>query len=151
MPRVRAATMDDLSQLLDMCRELHRENGVSNVDWPLVGSILQNGINNQLATIGLISTDGEIEGMIFLQISHMWYSQEPIIEELFNYVRPQYRRSNNAKALIDFAKRCSLQLQVPLLIGVISNERTEEKVRLYRRRLGPQAGAFFMFNAKTGQ
>ncbi len=151
MPRVRAATMEDFEQLLDMCAALHEENGVSNVDWDMVMQTIADGICNKGATIGLVASGDEIEGMIYLQISRMWYSQSPIIEELFNYVRPEYRRSNNAKALIDFAKRCSTHLGVPLLIGVISNERTEEKVRLYRRRLGPPAGAFFLVNAKTGQ
>lgn len=149
-PHVRAASMDDFPQIMTMCQELHGENGVSNVDWVVVAETIQRGIKNDGALIGLIAPGDEIEAMIYLQISRMWYSKDPIFEELFNYVRPAYRRSNNAKTMIDFAKRASLHFKIPLLIGVISNERTEEKVRLYRRRLGAPSGAFFLVNAKTG-
>lgn len=150
MPRVRAAAPEDFEQIMRMCRKLHEENGVSNVDWTMVAHKMMQGINQDGAIIGVIGDPGALRGLIYMQMSHMWYSQDTILEELFNYVLPEHRRSNNAKALIDFGKTCSDRLGVPLLIGIISNQRTEEKVRLYRRRLGPPAGAFFLVNARTG-
>jgi hypothetical protein len=36
-------------------------------------------------------------------------------------------------------------MKMPLVIGVISNIRTEAKIKLYERRL-PKAGAFFVYN-----
>jgi hypothetical protein len=38
-----------------------------------------------------------------------------------------------------------------MLIGVLSNHRTEGKVKLYGRIFGDSAGAFFLYNAKTGK
>ena len=86
--------------------------------------------------------------MIQLSISEYWYSDHKLLEELYNYVRPEHRRSNNAKALIEYAKYCAREMDLPLLIGVVSNERTAEKIRLYRRRLGEPSGAYFLYNAK---
>ena len=36
------------------------------------------------------------------------------------------------------------------MIGVLSNHRTEAKVRLYERQFGKPSGAFFLYNARTG-
>jgi hypothetical protein len=40
---------------------------------------------------------------------------------------------------------------MPLLIGVLSNSRTEAKIRLYKRHFGEPAGAYFLYNARTGE
>ena len=58
-----------------------------------------------------------------------------------------------AKQLIEFSTRCSDYFTskgtpMPLLMGIQSNERTEAKVRLYRRHL-PCIGAFFMYGHGT--
>lgn len=150
-PRIRTATQSDLPDLLSLCKELYEENGLTGVDWRLVGDLLSRATSGDGAVLGVIGSPGAIEGAIYLQISHTWYSKEPHLEELFSYVRPQFRRSINAKVLIEFAKKCSEQLKIPLLIGIISNHRTEQKIRLYRRQLGEQAGAFFLFNGHTGK
>jgi hypothetical protein len=39
---------------------------------------------------------------------------------------------------------------IPLAIGVMSNTRTEAKIRLYERVFGAPAGVYFLYNAKTG-
>lgn len=149
-PRVRSACPDDLPQLMDICRQLHAENGVANVDWRGVAAKMLQGIAQHQALIGVIGSVGQLEAAIFMQISSFWYSTDVMLEELFAYVLPSYRRSNNAKALLDFARDCSDRLDVPLLIGIISNHRTREKVRLYSRRMGAPSGAFFLYGAKTG-
>lgn len=81
-----------------------------------------------------------------MQLGSVWYSDQTVLEELSSFVLPEFRRSNNAKDLIDFAKGCAKQIGVPLIIGIVSNHRTQAKVELYRRRLGAPAGAFFLAN-----
>jgi len=44
-----------------------------------------------------------------------------------------------------FAKHVSESLNLDLTIGVLSNARTEAKVRLYQRQF-PQKGAFFVYS-----
>ena len=68
----------------------------------------------------------------------------------FNFVRPDERKTDYAKRMIAFAKRCSDNVKLPLVIGVLTNERMEGKVRLYRRNLGYPAGAFFVYNGWNG-
>lgn len=152
MPIVRKADIRDEAELMAMCRELHRENGLFTMSEDKVRDFLRRAFDRQGAVIGVIGEPGKIEGSIYLLIGGFWYSDEWHLEELWSYVRPQYRKSNNAKELINFAKRCSDELKVPAVIGIISNDRTKAKVQLYQRQLGTAAGAFFLYNAgRTGQ
>lgn len=150
LPRVRVAVPEDLPQLMALCKSLHEENGVANVDWDGVASKMMQGIAQHQALIGVIGKIGAIEGAIYMEISSFWYSKDVMLQELFAYVLPAYRRSNNAKALLEFGKSCTYRFNVPLLIGIISNHRTREKIRLYSRRLGAPSGAFFLVNGTTG-
>ena len=146
--RVRIADRKDEEELMDMCRELHRENGIFPMNEDKVRAMLHKAFDRQGGIIGVIGELGKIEGIIYAMISTFWYSDTPHIEELFNFCRPQYRKSNNAHDLIEFAKWCSDQSGMPLLIGVISNERTAAKVRLYQRRLNQPIGSFFLYNSE---
>lgn len=149
-PRVRMALPDDYPQVMAICRDLHLENGVSRVNWDYVSDQMRRGIDQRGAVIGVIGDVGRLQAAIYLHMTRFWYSDDVILEELFAYVVPSFRKTNNARALIEFGKKCSHRFDVPLLIGIISNQRTEGKIRLYSRRLGPQSGAFFLVNGHTG-
>ena len=86
-----------------------------------------------------------LEGMICLVPDQLWYSSDWFLNEVFNFVHPDFRRSTRAKGLIAFAKNISDEMNLPLILGVVSNYRTEAKVKLYERQF-PKAGAFFMYN-----
>lgn len=129
---------------MEMCRELHAENGMFQMDETKVHDMLEKAFNQQGALIGALGPTGSIEGAIFMLISSFWYTNDFCLEELFSYVRPEYRRSTNAKELINFGKRCSDELGIPLVIGVVSNERTKAKVGLYQRQLSDPCGAYFL-------
>lgn len=141
---VRRATPADEPELMEMCRELHAENGLFTMNEAKVREMLEKAFNQQGALIGALGPTGHIEGAIFMLISAFWYTHDYCLEELFSYVRPEYRRSTNAKDLINFGKRCSDELGIPLVIGVISNERTKAKVGLYQRQLADPVGAYFV-------
>ena len=64
--------------------------------------------------------------------------------ELFNFVRTEHRKSDYAARLIAYAKMCSDKMGLPLMMGILSNHRTEQKIRLYERQL-EKAGAYFVY------
>lgn len=97
--------------------------------------------------IGVIGEPNNIEAMQYLLVSKFWYSKDHHLEECFNFVRHDMRKSDHARKLLSFAKECADTLKIPLVIGVLTNSRMEGKVRLYRRSLGIPAGAFFVYNA----
>jgi putative aminopeptidase FrvX len=69
------------------------------------------------------------------------------------YVHPEYRASKGGRArkLVEFAKKCSEELNLPLMIGVLSNSRTDAKIKLYERQFGNPVGTFFLYGVKTGE
>lgn len=113
--------------------------------WP--GLVRENAI-----CVAIGKEGGQIEGVMLLNIGQLWYSAEMILEERAIFIHPQFRRGKvgRAKKLAEYAKHVADMLELPLVIGVLSNERTEAKVRMYSRVFGSQAGAFFVYGAKTG-
>lgn len=147
--RVRLATWKDEAALMEMCRRLHGENGIYEMSETKVQEMLARAFNRQGGIIGVVGDEGRIEGAVSLVIGQTWYSDEWFLEELFNYVLPEFRRSTNARDLINFAQWAADDCGLRLLIGVLSNTRTEAKVRLYERQLGKPAGAFFVYGSKS--
>jgi GNAT superfamily N-acetyltransferase len=147
---VRRAVEADLPQLMALGRMLHEEIAISGWAQDLIDEAVKQALDGNGAVLGVIGPIGHLQGMIHLHIGRNWYSHDAHLEELYSYVHPDYRRSNNAKKLIDFAKTAAEKTGVPLLIGILSNHRTEQKIKLYQRRLGKPAGAYFLWNGKTG-
>jgi N-acetylglutamate synthase-like GNAT family acetyltransferase len=148
MAKVRKADIRDESELMQLCRELHEENGLFTMNEDLVRANLRHAFMNNGGVIGVIGEPGKMEAAIYIKLGTFWYSDQLHLEELFVFVRPEFRKSSNAKDLITFAKKCSEELNIPLVTGIITNERTEAKVRLYERQFPKKAGAFFLYNSK---
>jgi len=141
---VRKATPDDKPEILDMCRAGYAEHQMFRSSDRRLNEMMDRAFAEKAAIIGVIKRDGPIEGMIYLSIGQFSYTEDFCLEEVHSYVRPEFRRSSNAKDLIEFGKRCSDELGIPLVIGVVSNERTRAKMELYRRRLGDPVGGYFV-------
>lgn len=148
---VRKATKQDRDPILAICRQNHQENGQFALDMGRVEAMIDRAFNRGGAVIGIVGKD-RIEGAILLLISQFWYTGDWCLEELFCYVHPEFRKSSHAKDMITFGKRCSDELAIPLVIGVVSNERTKAKLELYRRQMGDPVGGYFLYNkAGTSQ
>lgn len=148
---VRKAIPSDEPELMDMCHKLWKENGVFSFSERKVQAVLQSAWNGLGGIIGVIGEPGKIEGSICLTIGDYFYTDDFNLSELWNFVLPEYRKSTNAKELIRFAVRCSDEIGIPLIIGVLSNERTAAKVGLYKRLLGDPAGGFFVYHPDKAQ
>lgn len=152
--RVRLADALDVDELFELCQHLHEENFIFPMAGHKVRAMLQSAtrpeIEQRRGIVGCIGERGGIEAAIFLEIDSLWYADEPGLIELFSYVRPEFRKSANSRDLIAWAMAMSRHFSLPLMIGVISNHRTEAKVRHYKRALGEPAGAFFLYGARTG-
>lgn len=144
LPHVRLATPADIDNILQLGKLIHAENGLMPLSENRIEEYAWRGINQERALMGVIGSVGHIEAIVYLVIGRFWYSEDFHLEELFAFVHPNHRKSDNAKALLEFEKNCSKRLGIPLLMGVISTNRTAAKIRLYERRLGKQSGAYFL-------
>lgn len=142
--RVRLATAVDKDEVIKLCQRLHEENGLMPMSNEKLSAQLEVALQKKGGFLGIIGEPGKLEGAIFLIVSTYWYSDIPHLEELFLYVIPECRRMKVAEQLMEFAKWCSDESGLPLIIGVLSTIRTKGKVRLYERVFSEPAGSFFL-------
>jgi len=142
---VRLATIDDADNIMDLLALMHEENGLFEMDYVAVRDMVTNVLSGKNGIIGVIDGEDELEAAVCLVIDKLWYSKTFCLNDVFNFVAPKYRRSTRAKALISFAKSYSDQVGIPLLMGIVSNVRTEAKIKLLERQMR-KAGAFFIYN-----
>ena len=151
---VREGVAEDFNELMRLAVDATRENAFVEPDIEMLAQHMYAALTKQMGGAGVIGGGpGEkLEGMIILRIGNMWYSQDPILDEKAIYVAPEFRsaKGGRARKLAEWAKDVSKNLGIPLAIGVLSNSRTEAKIRLYERVFGAPAGVYFLYNAKTG-
>jgi hypothetical protein len=151
--KVRIGTEADLPQCMDLFVRANEENGIDALDHNKLMSIVWPSLHQDGGIIGVIGDPGKtLEGVVLLRIEQLWYSSAPVIAEKLVFVHPEYRsaKGGRARKLCEFSKQVSDNLEMPLIIGIVSNERTSGKIRMYERLLGPAAGAYFLYRGKTG-
>lgn len=139
---VRMAAPADRERLWELMLQLHGENGLFSVSKSKVDVMLDRFYAREGALIGVIGDEGDPVAAIYLEITQVVYSDDWILCEQFNFTHPDHRRSTYARQLIAYAKRCSDDLKLPLMIGILSNKRTEAKMRLYEQVLQKSGGYF---------
>lgn len=145
---VKIAAPEDEEEIMELCRQLHEENAMFAMNDAKVRAMLRRAFDRQGGILGKIG-ETSIEGVVYLSMGTAWYSDDPYLEEVFLYVRPECRRSKNAIMLMQFAKWCADSANISLLIGVLSTQRTQGKVRLYQREFSQPAGNFFLYNGNA--
>ena len=151
-PQIRSSNLDhirladeaDEEQIFFLCRLMHEEGGFHELNTTKMAAKIRRATRRESGIIGVIGERHDIQAMIFLDFERPWYSDEVFLQEYFCYVRPDSRNSLYSRDLIAYAKRTADQLQVDVLIGVLSNIRTEGKCRLYRRWL-TKVGEFYLY------
>lgn len=155
--KIRLGTPADEEAMLELALRAWEENGIKDVNPEKMLGMIKPALYLWQGLVGIIGKPNEkIEGAVLLRLSQMWYSDDWMLEEKAIFVDPEFRRTRgklphgHARALCEFSKRVADDLNIPLIIGVLSNQRTEAKVKFYERSFGPPAGAFFLYNTRTG-
>jgi GNAT superfamily N-acetyltransferase len=152
-PVVRVGNEDDLDAMMKFVMSATDENAFIQPDIMKLLNDVWGALTQQTGIVGIIGEPGEkIEGAVLLNIGTVWYSSDQVIEEKAIFVDPEYRsaKGGRAKKLVDFSKAFADKMGKPLAIGVLSNSRTEAKIRMYERIFGAPAGVFFLYGATTG-
>jgi len=150
---VRIGTPEDIHPMMELALQACDENGFVDPNPQKLLSEIWPALNQDDGLVGIIQDEGgKLEGAILLRIGTMWYSDALVLEEKAIFVNPNFRgaKGGRARRLCEFSKKAADTLGLPLIIGVLSNHRTEAKVRLYERQFGKPSGAFFLYNAQTG-
>jgi GNAT superfamily N-acetyltransferase len=142
------ANMTMNQKIKELLFQMHDEVNLFPYDDEEVNIFTTNMLSQNGGIIGVILKGDEIEGMVGLRLDRLWYSKEWFLSEMFVYVRPELRRSTRAKCLLKFAKTCAEEMNLPLLLGIQSNIRTEAKRKLYERQFDTM-GLFFVHNKEA--
>ena len=150
---IRVGTPEDVDAIMEIALSACEENGFVDPNPAKLLAEIWPALNLDKGLLGVIGEPGgKMEGAVLLRIGAMWYSDKEVLEEKAIFIHPDYRsaKGGRARRLCQFSKHVADSLGIPLIIGVLSNNRTEAKVRLYERQFGKPSGAFFLYNARTG-
>ena len=151
---IRLATPADVHDVMALSLSACDENGFIDPNPEKLLAEIWPALNLDHGLVGLIGEEsGPPQGGILLRIGTMWYSDNYVLEEKAIFIHPEYRnaKGGRAKKLCEFSKQVADSLGIPLIIGVLSNHRTEAKVKMYERQFGKPSGAFFLYGATTGR
>ena len=155
---VRLATIEDYPEITRLFLQYHNESGHFSLDYKKIDWIIARLLRPDLipkddtgtrGVMGVIGPQGALEGVVAVIISAPWYSSQRVLNDLALYVDPNYRASGHAKAMIEWMKQQSRTTNIPLISGVVATERTEAKVRLFRRQMPVKMGEYFYYDPKS--
>jgi len=151
--KVRVATPEDVEQVMNMAAMVCKENGIFEPNMDKIFADIWPSLHQHYGLVGVIGDPNEeLEGFVLLRVGTMWYSDTPILEEKTVFVHPRHRKwsGGRARKLCKFSKQVADELNMPMIIGILSNTRTGGKMRLYESEFGAPAGGFFLYKARTG-
>jgi hypothetical protein len=144
---------EDLDDMMELSMLACDENGFVSPDPIRLVEEIWPALNLHKGIVGIVGIPGQKpQGAILLRISQIWYSNDEILEERAVFIHPDYRaaKGGRARKLCDFSKKVADELGMPLTIGVMSNQRTSGKIRMYERIFGAPSGAYFLYGTRTG-
>lgn len=147
MTQVRLGHSGDADKIYNFLLGLHDENSIFSLNEHRARQTINEIVTPQYGCIGLIDNGNGIEGSIGLRVAQLWYTNEWFLDELWNYVHPDYRNTNHGNTLTEFAKQKSHDIGLPLLMGIVTRKRLAPKMRMYQRKLS-QIGAWFVYGRK---
>jgi hypothetical protein len=150
-PDIRLAEVEDIPSLMALTRLAAEEDAQHPYDADKVFSVIRRHYEKTGGLVAVAGPRGEaVRGYLIMIIDEIWYSPDYQLLELSLFVDPDHRKSTLAKQLMSFSKAASDGLKLDLTIGVLSNERTAAKVRLYQRQFH-QVGAYFLYRPQAAE
>lgn len=161
---VRLAGPQDEEALIDLCRAEHAENAFrdgTGHPFPFAAERVRALVQRAFVSsrneedagqsfCGVIGTAANLEAAVYLTREFIWYSDRPILKEVFSIVRPEFRRSSHARSLSAFSKIIAACLE-KTLVAEVSAQRIEARERFYARNYGSErVGAVFAFDPMPG-
>jgi len=144
---------EDVHDIMDLAMQACDENGFVEPNPTRLLAEIWPALNREKGIVGIVGVPGKKpQGAILLRICNIWYSDQEILEERAVFIHPDFRsaKGGRARKLCDFSKKVADELGMPLTIGVMSNQRTSGKIRMYERIFGEPSGAYFLYGTRTG-
>jgi GNAT superfamily N-acetyltransferase len=148
-PDIRLAEIEDIPSLMALTKLAADEDAQHPYDAEKVWNVVRRHYDKTGGLVAVAGAKGEpVRGYLIMIVDEIWYSPDYQLLELSLFVAPDHRKSTLAKQLMAFSKAASEGLKLDLTIGVLSTERTEAKVKLYKRQF-KTAGAYFVYRPQS--
>lgn len=90
-----------------------------------------------------VEDDGKLVGSLGLHKTAPWYADSEYLADGWFYVLPEYRKTGVGKMLIEQAKQFATEANLPLIIGVFTNDDAETKARVMQKLGMTMVGGMF--------
>jgi GNAT superfamily N-acetyltransferase len=155
VPGVRLATKRDESEIFALLCLLHAENAPFSMNRDKVMLGIQYATERKGGIIFVIDEGPRVVATMGMCVAQDWYTDDEYLLERWNFVHPDYRRSDYARKLLEQGKWAHEWFKskgkiMPFFCGINSLLRTEAKIRMYARHM-PLIGAYFMYGAPLRQ
>lgn len=149
-PNVRFATATDENEIMRLMKAAFKEQPIFPLNEHKMREVIRKctleNLNERRGMVAVIDGPGGLEAYLIAIFGQYWYTDEFHLEELSNFVHPEHRRGkHHARSLMEFAKWFAEFCGVPLIMGILSTQRLEPKIRLYQRQM-KLCGAVFIHN-----
>ena len=131
---IRDATRDDFSSMIEILEEMALDNAQFSINRQKSLSLIANMIDDPNSWIFLCIDDDVIAGMFAVSKTSPWYSDDPILDEGWVYVRRSHRKTRAVFYLCKEVQQLSSLLgDLPVMVDVVTANRANIKVKLFNR------------------
>lgn len=109
----------------------------------------RNDPNAGQAWIGVVGEGSKLRGSTYILLQSPWCADGQYLVERWNWVYPEYRKSDVSKSLIGFSTAMADHMHMTLVSASLPKE-ISAKSRLYERKIGPPIGSLFQYNSAVG-
>lgn len=145
---VRLCRKGDEEKLMEFVRAGHQESAIFTLSEKKVREHIEAAVNKTRPIfIGVIDApdSDRIAASIAIIYNQWWYTEDWSLDEIWNNVRKEYRKSCYGQNLLNFAKWLSDKCSRTLQMGILTTHRLDAKERFYERKL-PKMGSVFIYN-----
>lgn len=139
------ATPSDLSEVVDLLRVMHAENGVGRVNETKALGVITKRI--EAGGCMLARSHGRLVGSVAIYKDNWWYSDELAFFDQWFFVHPEHRSEGHAVRLLAALKQACRNTGVPLVLHVGTTVDALSKLKFFKKHLTPFGGSF-LFDPK---
>lgn len=141
MAPIRRAGPDDVEALLALGREMVGEVHFGAWSERKVREMIEACLAGGVVFVS-VAEDGSLTGTVGLIAEQPWWSEDWQLADRWVFVRPEFRRTGHARALLRTARLFARDVGLPLLMAHVG-QRARGKMRLFQREFGDPMGAIF--------
>jgi len=155
---VRIAGPEDEEELLRMCAANHAERCVRGWQFKfsedraratIHRAIIPHRNEPDLAWCGVIGETGDtLKGSVYLSVQTPFDSDEQYLSNRWNWVYPEYRKSDTQRLLFAFASAVATELKMRIIGDVVSIEDDSPQLRFFRRNGCKTLGSMYIFDSE---